>query len=74
MSRHRNVIAEWGAEERLRELAASRSFPDLLERLHREQYTGPVILHFAQGRPNHVEIPAKPETIVLDKRDRSTQT
>jgi len=54
--------------------AAKQTFPDVLERLYCEQYTGPVILHFAQGRPNHVEIPAKPETIVLDKRDRSTQT
>jgi hypothetical protein len=37
------------------------SFPDLLETLHRQQHTGPVIVHFAQGKPNSFEIPAKPK-------------
>lgn len=44
------------------------SFPSLLEKLHKASHTGPVILHFAQGSPNTVEIPPPPMRFRLDKR------
>jgi hypothetical protein len=47
----------------------SETFPALLQRLYREQFTGSVTMHFGQGVPTTVEIPAPPTRIVLDKRD-----
>lgn len=43
------------------------SFAEMLERLWIAKHTGPVIVHFAGGRPGAVEIPAPSERIVLDK-------
>lgn len=50
------------------------TFPQLLERLHAERHTGPVVIHFAQGQPNVIEIPSAPTRIALDKPDRRAQT
>lgn len=41
------------------------SFSALLARLHLEQHTGAVILHFGQGVPSRVEF-VKSTVIVLD--------
>lgn len=32
------------------------SFPEMLEQLWQDRHTGPVVIHFANGRPNVVEI------------------
>jgi hypothetical protein len=54
--------------------APRESFDDLLRRLKGEQYMGVVVVHLAQGSPNHVEIPCEPQRIVLDKPHRRMQT
>ena len=46
------------------------TFGEMLEKLFVEKHTGPVIFHFAQGRPNTMEIPSEPLRIVLDKRKK----
>jgi hypothetical protein len=46
----------------------TETFPALLQRLYREQYTGAVTMHFGQGVPTMVELPATPTRIILDKR------
>ena len=53
------------------EVTTATDFPALLMRLWRLQHTGPVIVHFAQGHPNVVEIPGEPERIPLAKRPRA---
>ena len=50
------------------------SFPDVLDSLYRDQHTGPVTIHFAQGVPIVVEFPEAPLRIrlaraPLDRRD-----
>lgn len=45
----------------------SPSFAQMLQKLHDEKHTGPVVVHFAQGHPNVVEIPKEPERIKLEK-------
>jgi hypothetical protein len=42
------------------------SFAELLTQLWKDQHTGPVIIHFAQGTPNAVELPAEPTRIKLE--------
>jgi hypothetical protein len=49
------------------------TFAQMLEQLYAEKHTGPVIVHFAQGHPRHVEIPAASTTFVLDTRKRSAK-
>jgi hypothetical protein len=46
----------------------SETFPALLQRLYTEQFTGSLTIHFGQGVPTTVELPAPPTRIVLDKR------
>jgi hypothetical protein len=46
------------------------TFADVLNRLFLEQHTGPVTVHFAEGCPTNVEIPATPTRLKLDKRGR----
>lgn len=43
------------------------TFADWLTKLHTDKHTGPVVFHFAEGSPNAVEVPRKPERIKLDK-------
>lgn len=43
------------------------TFAQVIEALYRNKHTGPVIIHFAQGHPNSVELPKEPERIRLDK-------
>jgi hypothetical protein len=45
------------------------SFADVLYRLHAEKHTGPVTIHFHQGQPQSIEIPAEPTRITLDKAE-----
>lgn len=45
----------------------------IFERLHQQKHRGPVILHFADGCANHVEIPGEPIRIVLDKHETVSQ-
>lgn len=48
------------------------TFPALLERLYREQFTGPVTLYFGQGVPTDVEFPATAARIRLDKAPKGS--
>lgn len=48
-------------------LRESLTFPEMLERLHAEKHTGPVVVHLLHGRPDVIEIPQTPERIKLDK-------
>jgi hypothetical protein len=43
------------------------SFADVLKKFHEERYTGPVVIHFAQGQAKAVEIP-NPTVIRFDRR------
>lgn len=40
----------------------------ILEKLFTSKHTGPMTIHFAQGRANSVEIPGEPMRIRLEKR------
>lgn len=44
------------------------SFPAWLQDVYEQRFTGAVQLHFFNGRPHIIEIPAAPMRIVLDKR------
>lgn len=44
------------------------SFPAWLQDVYEQRFTGAVHLHFFNGRPHIIEIPAAPTRIVLDKR------
>lgn len=48
-------------------LQQPRSFFEVLEQLHKDKHTGPVIVHLAQGQANAVEIPTS-KLIRLEKR------
>lgn len=52
--------------------ATSPTFAEMLQKLHAEQYTGPVIIQFGQGVPSEVQIPCEPQRIRLDKPKRRT--
>lgn len=52
------------------EVTAPPSLEELFALLHAQQYRGAVVIHFDQGKPNHVEIPRQPQRIVLDKPKR----
>lgn len=43
------------------------TFVKLLERLHQDKHTGPVVLQFTQGTVTVAEIPTQPMRIALDK-------
>lgn len=43
------------------------SFPALLQYLHRAQHTGPIVIHFAQGQPNMIDVPNEPTRIKVEK-------
>lgn len=49
------------------------SFAAMLERLYSEKHTGPVVVHFAQGQPNVIEMPCEPVRISLDKGQKRVQ-
>jgi hypothetical protein len=38
-----------------------------LLRLWTDRHTGPVVVHFAQGHPNSLELPSEPVRIKLEK-------
>jgi hypothetical protein len=50
------------------------SFADVLGRLHREGYTGAVLVHFGQGVPSEVQVLSPESRIRLDKRKSKPQT
>jgi hypothetical protein len=50
------------------------TFAQVLERLYVSKHTGPVVLHFAHGQPNVIEVPTSSERIVLDKRGEKLKT
>lgn len=66
----RFVCADFQASERLREVRETLRFADLLSRLYDDKHTGPIVIHFAQGHPQSVELPAEPTRIRLDKSQR----
>lgn len=43
----------------------STTFEALLQRLWKAKHTGPVTLHFHQGRPSSVDIPVEKESLRL---------
>lgn len=45
------------------------TFAEMLQKLHLGKHTGPVIVHFAQGVPNVIELPAPTTQIKLEKGD-----
>lgn len=47
------------------------SFFGMLERLYAQRHTGPVVVHFAQGQPNVIELPSEPTRIALDSGNKS---
>ncbi len=51
---------------------AHETFPDWLARLHLDQFTGPVLVHFLHGRPKCVEVFA--ECVRLDNAPSVKQT
>ena len=56
----------------LRPVATDRvSFAAMLEKLYSDKHTGPIVVHFAQGKPNVVEIPCEPMRIPLDSGKKS---
>jgi hypothetical protein len=52
----------------------SETFPVLLARLYREQYTGPIVVQFGQGVPSMIEIPQPSQLIRLDKAEKPRHT
>lgn len=44
----------------------AQTFVDVIQRLYAEQFTGEMLVRWAQGHPRIVEFPAAPERIVLD--------
>lgn len=56
------------AVEAERMFTEALTFPAMLQKLYAEQHTGPVVVHFDQGRPNVIELPCAPVRVVLDKR------
>jgi|TARA_Y100000310_G_scaffold90518_1_gene87753 hypothetical protein len=42
------------------------TFFEWLQRLHAEQYTGSIVVHFAQGRPTVIEFPKESTSVHLD--------
>ena len=54
----------------MRARLAGDTFPALLERLHREQFTGATILHWGQGVPNAVEF-VTTERLALVRVDKA---
>jgi hypothetical protein len=48
------------------------TFAELLAHLHAHRHTGPVIIHFAEGHPNVVEMPTPATLVKLDKRRTDT--
>jgi hypothetical protein len=50
------------------------TFPAVLAKLFEQKHTGPVIVHFAQGHPNVIEVPGAATRIVLDKRRSVPET
>lgn len=48
-------------------LAEFDTFPSLLERLHKANHTGAVVLHLLHGHPRSVEFVRKPALVRLDK-------
>ena len=43
------------------------SFAAMLDKLYTEKHTGPIVVHFAFGHPNVIEVPCEPLRIPLDK-------
>lgn len=43
------------------------TFAETLQTLYKSRHTGPVLFHFADGNPNAVEVPCKPQRIQLTK-------
>lgn len=62
------------SSQELEALLEGVSYADGLILIDQVQFTGPVITHFAQGKPNAFEVPPKPKRIQiakgLDKRAR----
>lgn len=50
------------------------TFPEWLEQVYLERYTGAVLIHFGQGVPGAVQKLATAETIQLDNPGRRSQT
>lgn len=50
------------------------SWVDLEARLSAIKFTGPIMVQWAQGKPQEVQIPGPVTRIKLDKRGRSSQT
>lgn len=50
-------------------LSEDETFFDLLRRLHQDEYTGLIILHWAQGEPKKVEFPGT--QVRLRRTDRA---
>lgn len=50
------------------------SFATMLEKLYADKHTGPVVVHFAQGSPNVIEIPCEPTRISLDSGKKRPQS
>ncbi len=46
----------------------AKSFPVILEELWRAKHTGPVVIHFAGGKPQAVEVLEPSKRIPLDNR------
>lgn len=49
------------------------AFADVLAKLHAQQHTGAVTIHFAQGYAVRVELPGEPIRIKLDNGRRRRQ-
>jgi hypothetical protein len=54
-------VLRWGREGRM-----TATFAETLDKLHADQHTGPVTIHFQHGMPKSVEIPSEPTRIRLD--------
>lgn len=52
----------------------TQTFPDLLKKLHTEQFTGETLIRWAQGHPRIVEFPNAPTRVVLDKTPVTVKT
>jgi hypothetical protein len=43
------------------------TFAETLDTLYKTRHTGPIVIHFAQGHPNSIEVPCEPQRIRLTK-------
>jgi hypothetical protein len=50
--------------------APRQTWPEVLEQLHSEKYTGPLLVHFGQGVPSAVVKIGECAQIPLAKRER----